>query len=205
MGWRLVLIVGIDRGTFCLGHGAATGSSQGAGTVRTGTGCVPRLWQPRAGTGDGCVSAPAALWGSALSACHGRPLALFHQHPHSPKGAKLDFKARPLFGWGQPLRLQADVFPHALSYISQEIPRKTTLGGQRSCFLTHALHDLSPERLGGQIATPKRVRQQHPNSNQRAPALTCYCSVPPVPGHLQVPDLSQSLQNHRGAGEAGKR
>lgn len=125
--------------------------------------------------------------------------------PPSPKGAKLDFKARPLFGWGQPLRLQADVFPHALSYISQEIPRKTTLGGQRSCFLTHALHDLSPERLGGQIATPKRVRQQHPNPHQRAPALTCFCSVPPVPGHLQVPDLSQSLQNHRGAGEAGKR
>lgn len=49
--------------------------------------------------------------------------------------------------------------------------------------------------------TPKGVGQQHPNPNQRATALTCYCSVPPVPGHLQVPDLSQLLQNRWGGRE----
>lgn len=52
---------------------------QGAGTVRTGSGCVSQ-----AGTGDGRVSAAAAPWGSAPSPCHRRPLASPHQHPHSP-------------------------------------------------------------------------------------------------------------------------
>lgn len=52
--------------------------------------------------------------------------------------------------------------------------------------------------------TPKGVRQQHPNPNLRATALTCQCPVPPVPGHLQVSDLSQSRPSHRGAGDGGK-
>lgn len=52
--------------------------------------------------------------------------------------------------------------------------------------------------------TPKGVRQQHPNPNPRATALTCHCLVPPVSGHLWVPDLPQPLQSHWGAGEGGK-
>lgn len=57
------LSLGTDAGlccTSCLGHSSATGSSQGAGTVRTGAGCVPQAlaapsWDRGAGAGDVCV------------------------------------------------------------------------------------------------------------------------------------------------------
>lgn len=100
---------GTDRGLCCtssLGHGGAAGSSQGAG-------CVPQAltapsWDRGAGAGDGRVSAPAAPGGSAPPSCHRTPPASLHRHPHSPspppQGVPLDGpKARPLFGWGQPL------------------------------------------------------------------------------------------------------
>lgn len=127
MGWRLVLIEGMDRGhttagvpsgslgtdpglccTSCLGHGGATGSSQGAGTVRTGAGCVPQ-----AGTGLLGQAMAVSLLQLLPGALHLLPATGDHwphstsshtpHPPNRPKRTKPDFKARPLVGQGQSL------------------------------------------------------------------------------------------------------